>query len=62
MRMVGESRSVGQYEVDGSETVSVDIERRVGYGKTGCDKAIGVDGGVLCVVNEGLEGMKKMWM
>ena len=49
-------------EVDGNERVSVDIERRAGYGETGCDKAISVDGGVLCVVNEGLEGMKKMWM
>ena len=62
MRMVGESGSVGRYEVDGYETVSVDIERRAGYGETGCDKAISVDGGVLCLVNEGLEGMKKMWM
>ena len=51
-----------RYEVDGYETVSVDIERRAGYGETGCDKAISVDGGVLCVVNEGLERMKKMWV
>ena len=42
--------------------MSVDIERRAGYGETGCDKAICVDEGVLCVVNEGLEGMKKMWV
>ena len=55
-------RSVRRCEVDGNERVSVDIERRAGYGETGCDKAISVDRGVLCVVNEGLEGMKKMWV
>ena len=33
--------------------MSVDIERRARYGETGCDKAISVDGGVLCVMNEG---------
>ena len=31
---VEKSRSVRRYEVDGYERVSVDIERRVGYGKT----------------------------
>ena len=35
------------------------MKRRAGYGETGCDKAIRVDGGVLCVMNEGLEGLKK---
>ena len=45
---------MGRWEVDGYERVSVDIERRAGYGETGCDKAISVDGGVLCVMNEGL--------
>ena len=49
-------------KVDENERVSVDIERRAGYGETGCDTAISVDGGVLCVVNEWLEGMRKMWM
>ena len=38
------------------------MQRRGGYGEPGCDITIGVDGNVLCVVNEGLEGMKKMWM
>ncbi len=47
-------------EVDENERVSVDIERRAGYGETGCDKAISVDGGVLCVMNEALEGLKEM--
>ena len=36
------------------------MKRRAGYGETGCDKAISVDGGVLCVMNEGLEGLKEM--
>ena len=40
--------------------MSVDIKRREGYGETGCDKAVSVDGGVLCVMNEGLEGLKEM--
>ncbi len=53
---------MGRREDYGYERVSVDIEMKAGYGETGCDKAIGVDGGALCVVNEGLEGMKKMWM
>ena len=43
-----------RYEVDGYEIVSVDIERKEGYGETGCDKAMSVDEGVLCVMNEGL--------
>ena len=38
--------------------MSADNERKGGYGKTGCDKAMSVDGGVLCVMNEGLEGLK----
>ena len=33
-----------------------------GYGESGCEITISVYGNVLCVVNEGLEGMKKMWM
>ena len=40
--------------------MSVDNERKEGYGETGCNKAISVDGGVLCVMNEGLEGLKEM--
>ena len=40
--------------------MSVDNERKEGYGETGCDKAISVDGGVLRVMNEGLEGLKEM--
>ena len=40
--------------------MSVDIERKKGYGETGCDKAISMDGGVLYVMNEGLEGLKEM--
>ena len=39
--------------------MSVDIERKEGYGETGCDKATSVDGGVLCVMNEGLKGLKE---
>ena len=39
--------------------MSVDNERKEGYGETGCDKAMSVDGGVLCVMNEGLEGLKE---
>ena len=35
------------------------MKRIAGYGETGCDKAISVDGGVLCVMNEGLEGLKE---
>ena len=35
------------------------MKRRAGHGETGCDKAISVNGGVLCVMNEGLEGLKE---
>ena len=34
--------------------MSVDNERKEGYGETGCDKAMSVDGGVMYVMNEGL--------
>ena len=40
--------------------MSVDNEREEGYGETGCNKAMGVGGGVLCVMNGGLEGLKEM--
>ena len=40
--------------------MSVDNERKEGYGEIGCDKAMSVDGGVLCVMNEGMEGLKEM--
>ena len=39
--------------------MSVDNERKEGYGETGCEKAISVDGGVLCVMNERSEGLKE---
>ena len=38
--------------------MNVDMEQRARCGEFGCNKAIGVDGDVLCVVNEGLEGLK----
>ena len=38
------------------------MERRAGYGESGCDKTTSVDGDVLCDVNEGLEGLKEMLM
>ena len=40
--------------------MSVDNERKEGYGETEYDKAMSVDGGVLCVMNEGLEGLKEI--
>ena len=40
--------------------MNVDNERKEGYGETGCNKAMSVDGGVLCVMNEGLEGFKEI--
>ena len=45
-------------EVYGYEIVNVEMERRARCGEFGCNKAISVDGDVLCVVNEGLEGLK----
>ena len=41
-----------RYEVDRYEIVSVDIERRAGYGKTAYGKKISEDGDALCVVYE----------
>ena len=38
--------------------MNVDMEQRARYGEFGCNKAIGVDGDALCVVNEGFEGLK----
>ena len=40
--------------------MSVDNERKEGYGETGCNKAMSVDGGVLCGMNGGLEGLKEI--
>ena len=45
-------------EVYGYEILSVGIRQRYRYGEFGCNKAISVDGNVLCVVNEELEGLK----
>ena len=42
----------------GYERVSAEMQRRGGYGECGCDIAISVTGDVLCVVNEGLEGVR----
>ena len=49
-------------EIYGYEVMSVEVERRAGYGKSGCNLKINVDGDVLCVVNEGLEGVRGMLM
>ena len=49
-------------EVGGYERVSVEMGRRAGYGESGCDIKVSVDGNVLCVVNEGLKGLKEMLM
>ena len=57
-----EERSVRGREVYRHERVSVVMQKRGRYEESGCDITISVDGNVLCVVNEGLEGMKKMWM
>ena len=51
---------MGRREDYGYERVRVDIEMGEGYGETGCDKAISVEGGELCVMNEGLEGLMEM--
>ena len=50
---------MGRYEVDGYEIVSVDMERRAGYGEFGCDITISVDGDVLCGLNGGFDGQGK---
>ena len=39
--------------------MSVDSEMKEGYGETECDRAMSEDGDVLCVVNEGLEGVRR---
>ena len=38
------------------------MKQRARCGEPGCDLKISVDGGGVCVVNEGLEGMKKTWL
>ena len=38
------------------------MQKRGGYGESGCDITISVDGNVLCVENKRLEGMKKVGM
>ena len=42
----------------GYERVRVVMDSGAGYGEFGCDLTINVDGDVLCVVSEGLEGLK----
>ena len=42
----------------GYERVRVVMDSGAGYGEFGCDLTINVDGDVLCVVNEGFEGLK----
>ena len=49
------SRSGRRQEVDGYEIVSVDIERKVGYGETVYSQKISEDGDVLCVVYKRFE-------
>ena len=46
----------------GYENECVEMQRRGGYGESGCDIKIGGDGDVLGVVNEGLQGVKEMLM
>ena len=55
-------QSVKERENYGYERLSVVMERRAGYAEFGCDITISVDGDVLCVVNEGLDGVKEMLM
>ena len=42
----------------GYERLGVVMDSGAGYGEFGCDLTINVDGDVLCVVSEGLEGVK----
>ena len=42
----------------GYERGRVVMDSGAGYGEFGCDLTINVDGDVLCVVSEGLEGVK----
>ena len=55
-------RSSRGREVNEYARVSVEMQKEGGYGEAGCDTTISVDGDVLCVVNEGLERMRKMGM
>ena len=58
MRECKKRQSVEGREDYGYESVSAVIERRARYGDYGCDITISVTGDVLCVVNEGLEGVR----
>ena len=62
MRTWEKRQSVRGRENYGYERVSVEMQRRGGYGESRCDITIDVDGNVLGVVNEGLQGVKEMLM